>query len=183
MDHFVYAPSHWGTPLLRNVVSHWLGAYTEWAMHSPKYYFEIDWIITNTIKYYFIEVIDGFVQYYIILIARYWGQHSLAPGHQHESNGCYYATLQESINLTTRILSKSVKRLRAKLFREKNKHMLTFYVITPHSYAQIPKIRSQVKPWPTYSTQSISLLLMSWRRKEPEHQQPWLNRDNTVPAC
>ena len=26
---------------------------------------------------------------------------------------------------------------------------------------------------PTYSTQSISLLLMSWRRKEPGNQQPW----------
>ena len=26
---------------------------------------------------------------------------------------------------------------------------------------------------PAYSTQSISWLLMSWRRKEPGHQQPW----------
>ena len=34
-------------------------------------------------------------------------------------------------------------------------------------------ILPQVKPGPTYSTQSISWLLMSWRRREPGHQRPW----------
>ena len=38
---------------------------------------------------------------------------------------------------------------------------------------QVLKILPQVRPVPTYSTQSISLLLMSWWRKEPGHQQPW----------
>ena len=31
-DHFVYAPSQWETTLQCNVVSHWLGAYTEWSL-------------------------------------------------------------------------------------------------------------------------------------------------------
>ena len=38
---------------------------------------------------------------------------------------------------------------------------------------QVLEILPQVRPVPIYSTQSISLLLMSWRRKEPGHQQPW----------
>ena len=38
---------------------------------------------------------------------------------------------------------------------------------------QVLKILPQVRPGPTYSTLSISWLLMSWRRKEPGHQQPW----------
>ena len=29
-DHFVYAPSQWGTTLHCSVVSHWLGAYTKY---------------------------------------------------------------------------------------------------------------------------------------------------------
>ena len=37
-DHFVYAPSQWETTLQRNVVSHWLGAYTKWSLYeSCKY--------------------------------------------------------------------------------------------------------------------------------------------------
>ena len=36
-DHFVYAPSQWGTPLLGNVVSQWLSAFTEWSlMYIPQ---------------------------------------------------------------------------------------------------------------------------------------------------
>ena len=34
------------------------------------------------------------------------------------------------------------------------------------------KILPQIRPGPTYSTYCISWLLMSWRRKEPGHQQP-----------
>ena len=32
LSHFVYAPSQWETTLQRNVISHWLGAYKEWAL-------------------------------------------------------------------------------------------------------------------------------------------------------
>ena len=32
-DHFVYAPSKWENTLQCNVVSHWLGACTEWSLH------------------------------------------------------------------------------------------------------------------------------------------------------
>ena len=35
------------------------------------------------------------------------------------------------------------------------------------------EILPQVRQGLTYSTQSISWLLMSWRRKEPGHQQTW----------
>ena len=32
IDHFVNAPSQWETTLHRNVVSHWLGAFTKWSL-------------------------------------------------------------------------------------------------------------------------------------------------------
>ena len=62
---------------------------------------------------------------------------------------------------------------RAKLFREKINMYLHFMSLLHIDMTQAPKILSQVRPGPTYSTHSISLLLMSWRRKEPGHQQPW----------
>ena len=31
-DHFVYAPTQWGTMLQSNIVSHWLGTYTKWSL-------------------------------------------------------------------------------------------------------------------------------------------------------
>ena len=34
-DHFVHAPSPWQTTLQYNVVSHWLGAYTNWFLLIP----------------------------------------------------------------------------------------------------------------------------------------------------
>ena len=34
-DHFVYAPRQWETTLQCNVVSHWLGACTEWSLYTP----------------------------------------------------------------------------------------------------------------------------------------------------
>ena len=33
-DHFVYTPSQWETTLQCNVVSHWLGAFTEWSLYG-----------------------------------------------------------------------------------------------------------------------------------------------------
>ena len=33
-DHFVYAPSQWKTTAHCNVVSHWLGAYAKWSLHT-----------------------------------------------------------------------------------------------------------------------------------------------------
>ena len=34
-EYSVHAPSQWETTLHRNVVSHWLGAFTEWSMQMP----------------------------------------------------------------------------------------------------------------------------------------------------
>ena len=33
-DHFVYAPGQWETTLQCNVVSHWLGTFTKWSLHT-----------------------------------------------------------------------------------------------------------------------------------------------------
>ena len=63
--------------------------------------------------------------------------------------------------------------LRAKFFREKINIYLHFMSLLNIDMTQVPKILSPITPGPTYSTQSISLLLMSWRRKEPGHQHPW----------
>ena len=34
MDHIVYVPSQWETTLHCNVVSHWLGTYIQWSLHT-----------------------------------------------------------------------------------------------------------------------------------------------------
>ena len=61
----------------------------------------------------------------------------------------------------------------AKFFRG-NKYIYLHFVSFLHiDTTQIVEILPQIRQEPTYSTQSISLLLMSWRRKEPGHQQPW----------
>ena len=49
-------------------------------------------------------------------------------------------------------------------------HSMSFLHI---DMTQVVEILPQIRQGPTYSTQSISWLLMSWRRKEPGHQQPW----------
>ena len=58
-------------------------------------------------------------------------------------------------------------------FRGKINMYLHFMSLLHIDMTQVLKILPQVRPVPTYSTQSISLLLMSWRCKEPGHQQPW----------
>ena len=62
---------------------------------------------------------------------------------------------------------------RAKFFREKINIYLHFMLLLHIDMAQVLKILPEVRPIPIYSSQSILLLLMSWRRKEPGHQQPW----------
>ena len=65
--------------------------------------------------------------------------------------------------------------LRAKFLRGKiNIYMYLHFMSLLHiDMTQVLKILLQVRPGPTYSTESISWLLMPWRRKEPGHQQPW----------
>ena len=63
--------------------------------------------------------------------------------------------------------------LHAKFFRRNIYIYLYFMSILHIDMAQVLKILPRVRPVPTYSTQSISLLLLSWRRKEPGHQQEW----------
>ena len=62
---------------------------------------------------------------------------------------------------------------RAKFFRDKVNIYLHFMSLLHIYMTQVLKILPQVRPVPTYSTQSISWLLMSWGRKEPGLQQPW----------
>ena len=54
--------------------------------------------------------------------------------------------------------------LRAKLFRGKINISLHFMPLLHIDMTQVPKILPQARPVPTCSTQSISLMLMSWRR-------------------
>ena len=63
--------------------------------------------------------------------------------------------------------------LRAKFFWGNINIYLHFMSVLHIDSTQVLKILPQVRPGPIYSTQSISWLLMSWRRKEPGHQQPW----------
>ena len=78
-----------------------------------------------------------------------------------------------SLSWVIHILMAQLNPLHAKFFRGNKNihlHLMTF----PHiDMTQVLQILPQVRPGPTYSTQSISLLLMPWRRKEPGHQQPW----------
>ena len=67
----------------------------------------------------------------------------------------------------------TINPLRAKFFWGNINIYLHFMSFLHIDLTQVLKIPPQVRPGPIYSTQSISWLLMSWRRKEPGHQQPW----------
>ena len=59
------------------------------------------------------------------------------------------------------------------LFRGNKNIYLHFMPFLHIDMTQVVEILPQVRPGYTYSTQSISWLLVPWRRKEPGHQQPW----------
>ena len=62
--------------------------------------------------------------------------------------------------------------LRAKFFRGNINIYLHFVSFLHIDTTQVIEILPQIRQGSTYSTYSISWLLMSWRRKEPGHQQP-----------
>ena len=66
-----------------------------------------------------------------------------------------------------------INSLRAKFFRGKINIYLHFMSLLHIDMTQVLKTLPEVRPVPTSFTQSISLLLMSWRRKEPGDQQQW----------
>ena len=66
-----------------------------------------------------------------------------------------------------------VNPLHAIFFRENINIYLHFMSFLHTDYTQVVEIPPRVRQGPAYSTYSISWLLMSWRRKEPGHQQPW----------
>ena len=63
--------------------------------------------------------------------------------------------------------------LGAKFFRGNINLYLHFVSFLHIDTTQVVEILPQVEQEPTYSTYSISWLLMSGRRKEPGHQQSW----------
>ena len=63
--------------------------------------------------------------------------------------------------------------LRVKLFRGNMNIYLHFVLFLHIDTTQVVEILPQIRQEPTYSTWSVSWLLMSWRCKEPGHQQPW----------
>ena len=83
-----------------------------------------------------------------------------------------YLRVEKYVWRQWRVIRMIVKPLRAKLFRWNINIYLHFMSLLNIDMTQVLKILPQVRPRPTYSTKSISWLLMSWRRKEPGHQQP-----------
>ena len=67
----------------------------------------------------------------------------------------------------------NINSLHAKFCRGNINIHLHFMSLLHIDMTQVLKILPQVRPEPTYSTWSISWLLMSWWRKEPGHQQQW----------
>ena len=63
--------------------------------------------------------------------------------------------------------------LHAKFFRGNINIYLHFVSYLHIDTTQVVEILLQIREEPTYSTKTISWLLMSWQRKEPGHQQPW----------
>ena len=63
--------------------------------------------------------------------------------------------------------------LRAKFFRGNINIYLHFVSFLPIDTTLVVEILPQIRQEPIYFTEWISWLLMSWRRKEPGHQQPW----------
>ena len=66
----------------------------------------------------------------------------------------------------------SINPLRAEFFRVNINIYLHFMSFLHTNKTQVVEIPPRVRQGPAYST-SISWLLMSWRLKEPGHQQPW----------
>ena len=66
-----------------------------------------------------------------------------------------------------------VNPLHAKFFTRNKNWYLHFMSHLLIDMAQVVKIIIQVRQEITYSTYSISWVLMSWRRKELGDQQPW----------
>ena len=69
--------------------------------------------------------------------------------------------------------SQCVNPLHAKFFRRNKNIYLHFMSFLHIDMTQVVEILPQVRQGPTYSTESVSWVLMSWWRKEPGHQQPW----------
>ena len=67
----------------------------------------------------------------------------------------------------------SINSLGAKFCRGNINTYLHFMSLLHIDMTQVLKILPQVRAVSTYFTLSISRLLMSWRREEPGHQQPW----------
>ena len=66
-----------------------------------------------------------------------------------------------------------LQKLRAKLFRGNKNIYLHFMSFFHIDMIQVVEIHPLVRHELIYSTYSISWVPLSWRRKEPRHQQPW----------
>ena len=86
----------------------------------------------------------------------------------HERNGWQFA-----VEFVIHISLNFINPLRAKFFWGNINIYLHFMSFLHIDLTQVLKTLPQVREGPTYSIESISWLLMSRRRKEPGHQQPW----------
>ena len=81
--------------------------------------------------------------------------------------------LSNHFKFLRRARRKVFNHLRVKCLRENINIYLHFMSFLRTNRTQVVEIPPRVRQGPAYSTLSISWLLMSWRRKEPGHQQPW----------
>ena len=84
----------------------------------------------------------------------------------------HYSAMKKHSSVTCKH-SHLLNPLRAKFFRGNINIYLHLMSFLHTNKTQVVEIPPRVRQWPAYSTQSISWLLMSWRRKEPGHQLPW----------
>ena len=84
---------------------------------------------------------------------------------------CYHCLEQMLSELWPLVQTVSFNPLRAKFLRENINLYLHFMSFLHTNKKQVAEIPPRVRHGPAYSTWSISWLLMSWRHKEPGHQQ------------
>ena len=97
-------------------------------------------------------------------------EHVKAPNHN--LNQCWLIISEVLLYPTREVFINS---LPAKFFRVNVTMYMYFHFMSflHIDMTQVLKILPHVRPGSTYSTESLSWLLMSWRHKEPGHQKPW----------
>ena len=111
--------------------------------------------------------------YVICLISRSLRSRWVRSANKKPGSSSSFTFLTQNPPSQSRSVTSFINPLHAKFCRENINMYLHFMSLRHIDMTQVLKILPHVRPRPTYATWSISWLLMSWRRKEPGHQQPW----------